>query len=82
MKIDALSRSLRSGVRIVFLGPAARRMIAISAAAVGIAICKIQNHVHVSLTHPSTYSSPLHHKCGLLMLGCVSWALCEIFLGA
>jgi hypothetical protein len=59
-----------------------RQAAALVAAAVGIAICKIQNHVHIALAHPSTYTSPLHHKCGLLMLGCVSWAICEIFLRA
>lgn len=59
-----------------------RRLIALAAAVVGVTICIYQRHVHIALLHPSTYSSPLHHKCGLLMLGCVSWALCEIFLGA
>jgi hypothetical protein len=51
-----------------------------AAATLGTAICIFQGHVQIAITHPSTYSSPLHHKCGLLMLGCVSWAICEIFL--
>jgi hypothetical protein len=59
-----------------------RRLLACCAASLAIAICIVQRHVHVVLTQPSTYSSPLHHKCGLLMLGCVSWAVWEIFLAA
>jgi len=59
-----------------------RRSLASLAATIAIAICIVEGHVHVALTQPATYSSPLHHKCGLLMLGCVSWAICEIFLSA
>jgi hypothetical protein len=48
------------------------------AALAATAICVAQRHVHLVLTEPRTYASPLRHKCGLLMIACVTWALLEL----
>ncbi len=50
------------------------------AAVVAASICGLQHHVHVVLADPRTYSSPFHHKCGLLMMGCMLWAVTEVVL--
>ena len=55
-----------------------RTAFAVSAAVLAIAICIYERHVRVVLSEPATYTSPLHHKCGLLMLACVSWAVMEL----
>jgi hypothetical protein len=55
------------------------RMIAAAiAAAIAISICIAQRHVRVVLAEPHNYASPLRHKCGLLMIGCVIWAMLEL----
>jgi len=48
------------------------------AAAVAISICIAQHHVCVVLSEPYTYVSPFRHKCGLLMMGCVTGAMLEV----
>jgi hypothetical protein len=48
------------------------------AAAIAIVICIAQGHVRVVLSEPYTYASPFRHKCGLLMIGCVIWAMLEL----
>jgi hypothetical protein len=55
-----------------------RVLAAAIAAAVAISICVAQRHVRVVLSDPYTYASPLRHKCGLLMIGCVVWAMMEL----
>lgn len=48
------------------------------AAAVGAGgICVERGHVRVILAEPATYTSPLHHRCGLLLIVCCAWALAE-----
>lgn len=48
------------------------------AAAIAISICIAQHHVCVVLSEPYTYVSPFRHKCGLLMMGCVIWAMLDV----
>ncbi len=55
-----------------------RPPLAICAAVVAVRICILRHHVHVSLADPRTYASPFQHKCGLLMIGCVLWAVFEV----
>jgi len=43
-------------------------------------ICLEERHIHVVLSDPGTYTSPLHHRCGLLLTGCLLWALTELSL--
>lgn len=57
-----------------------RAVLAVCAATVATGICIVQRHVHVVLSRPETYTSPLHHRCGLLMLGCAAWAAVEMAL--
>lgn len=78
MKGDAPPRTLHSGMRVAFFGSTSKLAIASCAAMLATGICIHQRHVHVQLSEPSTYASPLHHKCGLLMLGCCAWALIEV----
>jgi len=55
-----------------------RVIVAAIAAAIAIVICIAQRHVYVVLSNPHTYASPFRHKCGLLMIGCVIWAMVEL----
>ena len=48
------------------------------AAVTAVFICIAQHHVHVVLYEPYTYASLFAHKCGLLMIGCVIWAMLEL----
>ena len=43
-----------------------------------ILICIVQRHVQIVLSEPRTYTSPLYHKCGLLMIACIAWAAFEL----
>jgi hypothetical protein len=45
-------------------------------------MCGMRGHVHVELLHPSTYSSPFEHRCGLVMVACLCWAAVEMLLMA
>lgn len=51
---------------------------ATSAAIVATAICIHQQHVHIVLSDPSTYSSPLQHRCGELLIACTGWMIFEL----
>ncbi len=57
-----------------------RSLLALGAATLATCICIVQRHVHIVLSKPATYTSPLHHRCGLLMLGCMAWAAVELLL--
>ena len=58
-----------------------RLPLSLAAAALGIAICVSQHHVRVAISDPGSYTSPLHHRCGLVMLTSVAWALLEVTRG-
>jgi hypothetical protein len=55
-----------------------RIAVALCASLVAIFICLHRRHVHIVPSAPSTYTSPLHHRCGLLMIVCVGWATVEL----
>ncbi len=40
----------------------------------GVMLVLYEQHVHVLLSDPATYSSVFHHKCGLTMLAGMAWA--------
>ncbi len=58
-----------------------RAQLAVCAALAAVLICALRRHVHIVLADPRTYTSPFHHKCGLLMMVCVLWAVTEVGLG-
>lgn len=53
-------------------------LAALCAAALGLAVCDVRNHVHVSFRNLASYQSPFQHRCGQLMLLCVFWAVLEV----
>jgi hypothetical protein len=55
-----------------------RMIAAATASSIATLICIAQRHVDVVLSEPYTYGSPFRHKCGLLMIGCVIWAMLEL----
>ena len=58
-----------------------RAKAAVFAAFSAVLLCALRHHVHIVAADPGTYASPFHHKCGLLMMGCVAWAMAELGLG-
>jgi hypothetical protein len=50
-------------------------------AGMSVMICVHQRHVHLVLVHPATYTSLVHHRCGRLLVACVSWLFVEFALG-
>ncbi len=54
-----------------------RAFVAVCAVFLATVICIVERHVVIVFSQPATYSNALHHKCGLLLLGCVVWMLFE-----
>lgn len=55
-----------------------RAFVSVCAALVAISICIHQHHVHLVLWDADTYGDLLRHKCGRLVLLCVSWMAFEL----
>jgi hypothetical protein len=53
-------------------------MLSFSASLLALIIVIAEKHVHIVLSRPATYSSLLHHRCGLLLLGCLAWLAAEL----
>lgn len=55
-----------------------RPALAVLAALAATINCIRQGHVHIILSEPSTYTSPAHHRCGMLFVVCTTWMVLEI----
>ena len=55
-----------------------RQRRAICAAAASTAIVALEQHIHMTLSDPSTWTLPLHHKCGWAVLASFGWVAVEL----
>lgn len=51
--------------------------LALAAVYASLVICTIEQHFQVVASEPSTYLLPFHHRCGLLLVASILWALLE-----
>jgi len=55
-----------------------RLVFSLFAAAASVQLCAALKHFTIDASDLSTFASPLHHRCGRMMVLCCSWTLAEV----